>query len=95
MGLLYNVIWGKCVAPTTVGLSYAFPVHLFTLRKKDQFGGSLKFLFLRHKTGARRTNTHCTVRLLAIGPMCRHGDQAPFSNEKEAAAVWSGAETIA
>lgn len=33
--------------------------------------------------------------LRLLGPMCRYGDRALFSNEKEAVAVLSGAETIA
>lgn len=44
----------------------------------------------------KQTHTALSVfRLREIGLMRRYGDQAPFSNEKEAVAMWSGAETIA
>lgn len=52
-----------CIAQTAVRPCCAFLVHLFTLPEWNQFGGSLNFLFLRHETRARRTNTHCTVHL--------------------------------
>lgn len=60
---LYIVIWGKYVLHKLrcVRLVLFYCTSL-TLPEKDQFGESLKFLFLHHETGARRTNTHRTVR---------------------------------
>lgn len=79
-----------CIEQTAVLPSCAFLVHLFTLPDWNQFVGSLNFFSFCAMKPEPDEQTHTALsvfRLREIGLMRRYGDQAPFSNEKEAVAM--------